>query len=61
MTPSTLARMRLERLDPYLKSFTGRVVQRRDDADGDWLRLDRSAFYPTSGGQLHDTGSLAGR
>lgn len=23
-----------------------------------WVELDRSAFYPTSGGQLHDTGSL---
>lgn len=65
MTPSTgasrLARMRLERLDPYLKSFTARVDERRDATSGTWLRLDRSAFYPTSGGQLHDTGTLEGR
>ena len=29
-------------------------------ADGRQLVLDRSAFYPTSGGQPHDTGVLAG-
>lgn len=30
------------------------------DARGTWLRLDRSAFYPTAGGQPNDEGELAG-
>lgn len=51
--------MRLEWHEPYLKTFTARVESRRVAADGTWLTLDRSAFYPTSGGQLHDTGVLA--
>src|SRR5690606_1129186 len=51
--------MRLEWHEPYLKTFTARVESRRVTADGTWLTLDRSAFYPTSGGQLHDTGVLA--
>lgn len=50
--------MRLERHDPYLKSFTATVAEARTATGGDWLRLDRSAFYPTSGGQPHDTGVL---
>jgi len=44
--------------DPYLQAFdaTVRRVDRRDDR----LRvtLDRTAFYPTSGGQPFDTGLL---
>ncbi|MCU1462612.1 MAG: alaXM [Acidimicrobiales bacterium] len=43
--------------DAYLRSFTARVVDRRDGA----LALDRTAFYPTGGGQPHDTGTLGGR
>ena len=42
--------------DAYLRSFTARVVAvRADDAA---VALDRSAFYPTGGGQPHDTGTL---
>ena len=43
--------------DAYLQAFTGRV---RDVGDG-MVALDRTAFYPTGGGQPHDTGTLAGR
>jgi misacylated tRNA(Ala) deacylase len=43
--------------DAYLKAFTARVV----DVDGDRVALDRTAFYPTGGGQPFDTGTLAGR
>jgi misacylated tRNA(Ala) deacylase len=43
--------------DAYLRSFSARVVDRRDDA----VVLDATAFYPTGGGQPHDTGVLAGR
>ncbi|MCA1693149.1 MAG: alanyl-tRNA editing protein, partial [Actinobacteria bacterium] len=41
--------------DAYLRSFTGRVTEVRE---GNQFALDRSAFYPTGGGQPHDTGSL---
>ena len=44
--------------DAYLQSFTGRVVEVRD---GTQVVLDRTAFYPTGGGQPYDTGSLGGR
>ena len=42
--------------DAYLREFTATVVDRRDGA----VALDRTAFYPTGGGQPHDTGRLGG-
>ncbi|HAP75510.1 MAG TPA: Ala-tRNA(Pro) hydrolase [Acidimicrobiaceae bacterium] len=42
--------------DAYLTEFTATVVGVRDEA----IALDRTAFYPTGGGQPHDTGTLAG-
>jgi misacylated tRNA(Ala) deacylase len=42
--------------DAELRTFTATVVARRDDA----VALDRTAFYPTGGGQSHDTGVLGG-
>ncbi|MGN6392331.1 MAG: alanyl-tRNA editing protein [Gemmatimonadales bacterium] len=47
---------RLYYTDAYLTSFDARVVGRADD--GRRVYLDRTAFYPTSGGQLHDLGQL---
>jgi alanyl-tRNA synthetase len=44
--------------DSYLREFRARVMESSDD--GRVVYLDRSAFYPTSGGQPHDTGSIAG-
>jgi len=41
--------------DAYLTAFDARVTDARE---GGWIALDRSAFYPTSGGQPHDTGTL---
>lgn len=41
--------------DPYLTEFEARVTG--TDGQG-WITLDRSAFYPTSGGQPYDTGIL---
>ena len=49
---------RLYYLDPYLREFDATIarVDRRDDC---WrVTLDRTAFYPTSGGQPFDTGRL---
>ncbi len=49
---------RLYYTDSYLREFEARVVDRADD--GRRIYLDRTAFYPTSGGQPFDTGWLGG-
>jgi alanyl-tRNA synthetase len=49
---------RLYYLDSYLRAFTARLVE--TSAEGSIAYLDRTAFYPTSGGQPFDTGSIAG-
>lgn len=52
---------RLDQLDAYALEFDAPVVAVRG-VEGDpaqaWVRLAASAFYPTSGGQLHDLGRL---
>jgi alanyl-tRNA synthetase len=47
---------RLYYSDSYVTEFDARVVALADD--GRRVYLDRSAFYPTSGGQPHDIGTL---
>ncbi|MDQ1437865.1 MAG: misacylated tRNA(Ala) deacylase [Acidimicrobiaceae bacterium] len=42
--------------DAYLRQFDSVVTDVRDGA----VALDRTAFYPTGGGQPHDTGTLGG-
>jgi misacylated tRNA(Ala) deacylase len=42
--------------DAYLTGMEANVVA----VDGTRVALDRTAFYPTGGGQPHDTGTLAG-
>jgi len=49
---------RLYYSDSYLTSFRATLVDQRDE--GYRVYLDRTAFYPTSGGQLFDTGRLSG-
>ncbi|HEX6670498.1 MAG TPA: alanyl-tRNA editing protein AlaX, partial [Gemmatimonadales bacterium] len=50
---------RLYYTDAYLRDFDATVVDRAED--GRRVYLDRTAFYPTSGGQSHDTGTLGGQ
>jgi alanyl-tRNA synthetase len=55
---------RLYYSDSFLKTFTGAVTDVRELADSNgepiWkLALNRTAFYPTSGGQPFDTGQLS--
>lgn len=47
--------------DPLLLSFEARVVERASLAGKPSIVLDRTAFYPESGGQMADHGTLAGR
>lgn len=44
--------------DAYLRATDAVVVAA--DGDGHRVGLDRTVFYPTGGGQPHDTGTLAG-
>ncbi len=44
--------------DTYLTEFVARVVESRKTETGALIRLDQTAFYPTSGGQPHDSGTL---
>lgn len=50
--------LRLYYTDSYLRDFEAAVVERTDE--GRRVYLDRTAFYPTSGGQPFDTGQLGG-
>ncbi len=50
--------LRLYYDDPGLLAFDARVIASEPQAAGFRVALDRSAFYPTSGGQPHDVGHL---
>ena len=49
---------RLYYTDPYTGDFEATVTDRVEDSRR--VYLDRTAFYPTSGGQPYDTGELGG-
>jgi alanyl-tRNA synthetase len=49
---------RLYYTDSYLRDFEATVLDRSEE--GRRIYLDRTAFYPTSGGQPFDTGQLGG-
>jgi alanyl-tRNA synthetase len=51
---------RLYLSDPYLVSFTARVVAGPEQAGRPAALLDRTAFYPEGGGQPADRGTLGG-
>lgn len=46
--------------DSYLTEFEARVVQGEQVGKFFEVSLDRTAFYPTSGGQPHDLGTIEG-
>ena len=46
---------------PYATSFRSEVLALRDAGGAHWVLLARSLFYPTSGGQHHDLGTLGGQ
>lgn len=50
---------RLYYRDATRRTFTGRIVEVSDD--GRKVYLEQTAFYPTSGGQPHDLGTLNGQ
>ena len=52
---------RLYYTDSYLTEFEATVVEAGERDGRPYVVLDRSAFYPTSGGQPHDTGVLGDR
>ena len=51
---------RLYYADSYLKEFSGAVQNQRQIDKKPAVILDQTAFYPESGGQPYDTGSLEG-
>ena len=50
--------VRLEQRDSYQRTFSGEVTDVIQEGERTWVVLDQSLFYPTSGGQPHDTGTL---
>ena len=44
--------------DSFLYDFDARVVEALERDGKSAIVLDRTAFYPTSGGQVHDLGML---
>lgn len=51
---------RLYQTDSYATEFEATVLEARSQGEGFAVVLDRTAFYPASGGQPHDTGTLGG-
>ena len=46
--------------DSFLREFDAKVISCEPEGERWKVILDRTAFYPTSGGQPHDTGKLGG-
>ena len=51
---------RLYYTDCYLREFEARVLRSEPAPNGFKVYLDRTVFYPTSGGQPTDSGTIAG-
>ena len=59
MPPGTPATERLYYTDAYRRTFLAGILALVPAGSRTGVVLDRTAFYPTSGGQPHDTGTLA--
>jgi len=55
-----MATVRLYHDDSTRTRFGAAIVSASEDSRGTWVELDETAFYPTSGGQPHDLGTLDG-
>lgn len=44
--------------DATIAEFQANVIKTGNDENGHYIVLDNTAFYPTGGGQPHDTGSI---
>ncbi len=55
-----MSSLRLEQTDSYQTTFTATVTALHEEGGAAWVALDRSLFYPASGGQPADTGTLQG-
>jgi len=44
--------------DPYVQEFSSKVIQKVKAGKRSGIILEQTLFYPTSGGQPHDTGTL---
>ena len=44
--------------DQYLQEFSSTVIQKIETGEKPGIILDQTLFYPTSGGQPHDTGTI---
>ncbi|MCR4406159.1 MAG: DHHA1 domain-containing protein [Anaerolineae bacterium] len=60
MSAETVVAARLYYADAYRREFDARVIERLTWDGRPAVVLERTAFYPTSGGQPNDTGVLAG-
>src|SRR6266550_4388016 len=58
--PNSQVTERLYYNDSYLREFDAQVVEQTTHEGKIAVVLDRTAFYPTSGGQPFDTGTLSG-
>ena len=46
--------------DAYRRNFTTKIIKTGQDEVGEYVVIEETAFYPTGGGQPHDTGTLNG-
>lgn len=60
VTPPLGATERLYYTDSYLRAFDAHVLDATPHERGHAVMLDRTAFFPTSGGQPNDLGVLGG-
>ena len=58
--PTHVMTQRIYYSEPYRRSFDGKVLAVDTVAGHTHVTLDQTAFYPTSGGQPFDTGTLGG-